>query len=142
MSHYWIAVACQKHVARGRAESICQVCHGKAEPLKRMKEGDWIIYYSPTVEFGKKEPYRCFTAIGRVKPKPPYQHEMSPDFIPWRRDIAYIAAQDAAIEPLIEKLHFIADKTKWGFPFRRGCFTINEADFRIIATAMGVSFEA
>jgi hypothetical protein len=135
---YWIAVACKSHVQRGVKEGICQVCHGKAGPLQMMQEGDFIIYYSPTLEFGKKEPCRHFTAIGRVVARAPYQHQMSPDFIPWRRDVAYLKAKDAAIEPLIAMLTFIQDKTKWGFPFKRGCITISEQDFLLIARAMGV----
>ncbi len=134
---YWIAVACYNHVQRGLKEGICQVCHGKGAPLKKMQEGDYLIYYSPTIEFGQKEPKRCFTAIGRILARPAYTHAMSPDFIPWRRDVAYMPAHDAPIEPLIPVLEFIQDKTKWGFPFKRGCFTISKEDFLRIAHAMG-----
>jgi len=135
---YWIAVASREHVKRGVAEGCAQVCHGKPGPLKQMTADDWIVYYSPTEQFGEKMPCRKFTAIGRVKPKEPYQYRMSADFIPWRRDIAFLAAKEAPIEPLIDQLSFIQNKQRWGFPFRRGCFSISVSDFRLIAASMGI----
>jgi hypothetical protein len=36
-----------KLVERGVSGGFCQLRHGKAQPLKRMLVGDWIIYYSP-----------------------------------------------------------------------------------------------
>jgi hypothetical protein len=130
---YWIAVASREHVLRGVAGNFCQVCHGKDAPLRRMKANDWLIYYSPTERFGEKEPCRRFTALGRVLPSEPYQHQMAPEFIPWRRDIAFLPVREVPIEPLIESLSFIQNKRSWGFPFRRGCFAIPANDFRAIA---------
>lgn len=135
---YWIAVASREHVIKGIENGICQVCHGKQGPLKRMKPSDWIIYYSPTEKFGGKEPCRKFTAIGKIKNKDPYQFEMSPDFIPWRRDVAFVKAQEVEIEPLLDQFSFIRDKRHWGFIFMRGFFEIPEVDFRLIAQHMGV----
>ena len=53
---YWIGVASKEHVKKGVAEGFCELCHGKAQPLKRMNVGDWIIYYSPKEIFQKKTP--------------------------------------------------------------------------------------
>lgn len=138
MTKYWIAVASREHVQRGVKEGIAQVCHGKGGPLKRMKPGDWIVYYSPVELFGKKEPCRKFTAIGNIKDNEPYQFAMNENFIPWRRDVDFFKAKEIAIEPLIEQLDFIPNKSKWGFPFRRGCFEISAKDFQLIAQKMGV----
>lgn len=135
---YWIAVASKEHVMRGVQGGFCQVCHGKAGPLKRMSGEDWIVYYSPTIQFGVKSPCQAFTAIGQVEEGEPYEFQMSPDFIPYRRDIKFIEAQETSILPLIDQLDFIQDKKRWGFPFRWGCFAISEEDFRRIASAMGV----
>lgn len=135
---YWIAVASREHVKRGVAGGFAQVCHGKPGPLKQMTADDWIVYYSPTEKFGEKMPCRQFTAIGRVKPGEPYQHRMSADFIPWRLDIAFLSAKDAPIESLIDQLTFIKNKQRWGFPFRRGCFSVPLNDFRLIASNMGI----
>lgn len=138
MIRFWIGVASLEHVQGGVKGSFCQVCHGKEGPLKQMQPGDWIVYYSPTLKFEEKEPCRAFTAIGRIQEGEPYPFEMSEDFIPYRRDVHFFRAKQAPILPLIEHLSFIKDKTKWGFPFRRGSFSISESDFEIIASAMGV----
>lgn len=138
MTRYWIGVASREHVQRGVKGGFAQVCHGKMATLKSMKEGDWMIYYSPTHTFGGKDPCRSFTAIGKVQAGEPYLFEMSKDFIPWRRDISFLNAKDAPIVPLLDELTFIHDKKKWGFPFRRGSFEIQKADFELIAKAMGV----
>jgi predicted RNA-binding protein len=138
MARFWIAVASREHVKKGVSGCFAQVCHGKPGPLKRMNEGDWIVYYSPTETFGGKEPCRSFTAIGKVNTGDPYLFQMSKDFIPWRRNVTFVQAQDVAIEPLLAKLSFIKDKQRWGFPFRRGCFEIPESDFCVIAQAMKV----
>lgn len=141
MARYWIGVASREHVQRGIAGGFCQVCHGKQAPLKRIKPGDCIIYYSPTEKFGEKEPCRKFTALGKIVSTEPYQYAMSPDFIPWRHDVQFFAAHEVAIEPLLDTLSFIKNKQRWGFPFRRGLFEIAEEDFRIIAQNMGVISE-
>ena len=140
MTKYWIGVASREHVKNGVEWGIAQVCHGKGGPLKRMKAGDGIIYYSSVEAFGKKDACQKFTAIGKIKEGEPYQFEMSKNFIPWRRDVAFNKeAKDADIKPLIEKLSFIKNKDRWGFPFRWGCFEIQKEDFQIISHAMGAN---
>lgn len=135
---YWIGVASKEHVMRGVQGGFAQVCHGKEGPLKQMSSQDWIVYYSPTIKFGEKTPCQAFTAIGQIREGRPYSFQMSPDFIPFRRDVNFIPCQEISILPLIEKLDFIQDKRRWGFPFRRGCFSISEADFKIIASLMSL----
>lgn len=138
MARFWIAVASREHVMKGVSGGFAQVCHGKGDPLKRMIEGDWIIYYCPTGTFGGNDVCRRFTAIGKINADEPYVFAMSKDFIPWRRDVTFLAADEIAIEPLLDQLSFIPDKRRWGFPFRRGCFEIPKNDFLLIARAMGV----
>ncbi|BAB50150.1 EVE domain-containing protein [Mesorhizobium japonicum] len=67
MSAYWIAVASAQHVRRGRNDGFMQVNHGKAAPLRRVKPGDGIVYYSPTTILGEKDGLQAFTAIGTVR---------------------------------------------------------------------------
>lgn len=138
MTRYWIGVASHEHVQRGVKGGFVQVCHGKIGTLKYMSEGDWLIYYSPTYHFGKKDACRYFTAIGKVDYGEPYTFEMSEDFIPWRRNVTFLEAKQVPIGPLLEELTFIKDKKKWGFPFRIGSFEIPPHDFNIIAKDMGV----
>jgi hypothetical protein len=141
MERYWIGVASREHILRGAAGGFCQVCHGKKGPLNQMTEGDWIVYYSPKEQFGGKEPCRRFTVIGRIAKGESYLFQMSEDFTPWRRDATFLASKEAPIEPLIDHLSFIKDKQRWGFPFRRGCFSISQEDFRLIASSMGINID-
>jgi len=138
MPKYWIGVASHEHVQKGVEEGIAQVCHGKGGPLKRMKPGDWIIYYSPVEFFGEKEQCRKFTAVGKIKDNDPYQFCMNKDFVPWRRDVSFVKAKDVEIKQLIDRLDFIRNKKRWGFSFRRGCFEIFQKDFCLITQKMGV----
>lgn len=137
MTHYWIAVASREHVKLGVKGGFMQVCHGKCGPLQRIKPGDWVLYYSPVEIFGEKTPCRKFTALGKVSEGEPYQVKMSDDFIPWRRDVVFMKIHEVAIEPLLNDLTFIINKQRWGFPFRRGCFTISLQDFICITKNMG-----
>ena len=138
MARYWIGVASREHVQRGVKEGFAQVCHGKPGPLRLMKGGDWIVYYSPSIQFGGKEPCQSFTAIGNIDGKDPYTFPMSEDFVPWRRDVSFLTSREAPIRPLLDHLSFIKDKRRWGFPFRRGYFEISHGDFQVISHAMGM----
>jgi hypothetical protein len=133
---YWIGVASKDHVARGVSGGFCQLCHGKAQPLKRMARGDWIIYYSPKKTMGGDDACQQFTAIGRVVGDEVYQFEMTPEFIASRRDIEFLPAQAADIRPLINQLHFIQNKSRWGYAFRFGHIEIPQEDFELIAAKM------
>jgi predicted RNA-binding protein len=133
---YWIGVASKDHVSRGVAGGFSQLCHGKAQPLKRMAVGDWLIYYSPKEVFEEKTLCQKFTAIGEVVGSAVYKVEMFPGFSPYRRDICFHPATETPIKPLLEQLSFIKDKSKWGYMFRFGHLEIPKADFELIAAAM------
>lgn len=136
-TRYWIGVASLNHVQRGVVGGFCQLCHGKAQPLRRMNVGDWLIYYSPKKTFEGADPLQAFTAIGRVVGEQVYAFEMFPGFVPFRRDIRFDAgAQAVLIRPLIEQLDFIKDKRHWGQAFRYGHIEITRQDFELIATRM------
>ncbi|SMF01813.1 EVE domain-containing protein [Pseudogulbenkiania subflava] len=137
MSRNWIAVASAEHVRHGRAEGFMQVCHGKAAPLRRLRPGDRVVYYSPTERFGGSAPLRTFTAIGTVRDGGPYQVDMGDGFLPFRRDVRWLDAHETAIAPLLGLLALTAGKSNWGYPFRFGLVEIAEPDLRLIATAMG-----
>ena len=137
-ARYWIGVASKNHVTRGVEGGFAQLGHGKKSALQRMRPGDWIVYYSPRTALEGGEPVQAFTAIGRVLERDAYVGDMGPDFKPWRRDVRYLPARDAAIRPLLEHLSFITDVTRWGYPFHRGHLEMTRADFERIAGAMGV----
>ncbi|MFB9982882.1 EVE domain-containing protein [Mesorhizobium kowhaii] len=136
MSAYWIAVASADHVRRGRLGGFMQVNHGKAAPLRRVKPGDGIIYYSPTTVLREKDGLQAFTAIGTVREGEPYQGDMGGGFTPFRRDVAWAKAEETSIKPLLDRLEFTAGKSNWGYQLRFGLFEISDHDFRVIAKAM------
>ena len=134
---FWIGVVGRAHVQRGVGEGIAQLGHGKAAPLRRMHEGDWLIYYSPREDVSRGEPVQAFTAIGRLVDEEVRQVVVSESFAPCRRSIAYAPSHEAPIEPLLGELSFIKSPERWGSVFRFGLLEISRDDFAVIATAMG-----
>lgn len=122
MNAYWIAVASADHVRRGRAAGFMQVNHGKAAPLRRVKPGDGIIYYSPTTIMGEKDGLQAFTAIGTVREGEPYEGDMGGGFTPFRRDVEWARAEETSIKPLLDRLEFTAGRSNWGYSFALACF--------------------
>lgn len=132
----WIAVASAEHVRIGRAGGFMQVCHGKQAPLRRIRPGDLVTYYSPSEVYRSKQPLQCFTAFGMVLPGEPYAFDMGGGFVPFRRDVAWREAQVAPIRPLLDALDFTAGQRNWGAPFRYGLFPVSDHDMGLIAEIM------
>jgi hypothetical protein len=139
MTKYWIGVASRDHVRTGKAGGFCQLCHGKAAPLRRLKAGDRIIYYSPRERMRDGAPVRAFTAIGEVAAEEPAPHDTGGGFVPYRRSVTFYKASDAPILPLLPLLSFTRDRRQWGTALRQGVFAINRNDYDIIACAMGAT---
>jgi len=136
-ARYFVGVASRDNVQRGVEGGFCQLCHGKAAPLKRMRPGDWIAYYSGKESFDGHEPCQRFTALGRVGEGESYPFDMGDGFVPFRRDVAFLStAREVDIRPLVPGLAFIPDKVRWGYPFRRGYLEVSREDFALIARAM------
>lgn len=133
----WIAVASAEHVRRGRREGFMQVCHGKCGPLARIRPGDRVAYYSPTLSFGGKDRLQAFTAIGTVRPGEAYAFDMGGGFVPFRRDVDWDEGTvDAAIAPLLPRLSFTAGRSHWGQAFRFGLLRVTEDDLDCIGQAL------
>ena len=142
MQNYWVGVVSRSHVQRGVAGGFIQLNHGKKEPVKRLKAGDWLTMYSPRTSYPDGAPLQAFTAIGVVRTGDVYQVEISPDFKPYRVDVDFLEVKEAPIRPLIQRLSFIKDKSHWGATFRFGQLRVPAADFGLIAEAMGASLPA
>ena len=136
MPRNWIAVASAEHVAHSRQHGFMQVCHGKAAPLRRLRPGERVIYYSPERAFRSGDGLQAFTACGVVGECPPYQVNMAEGFAPWRRDVTWDDTDEAPIPPILDRLHFTQGKRNWGYLFRFGLFEIDLEDADRIATAM------
>jgi len=133
---FWIGVACKEHVENGVKLGICQFCHGKSAPAKRLSRGDFVIYYSSKITMEDNDPYQKFTALGEVIDDEPYQVEMGKGFKPFRRNISYFDAKHIDIKPLVSSLPFIKNKKSWGYVFRYGFLEIDVDSFELIAINM------
>jgi hypothetical protein len=131
LRHNWIAVASAAHARLGCAtpqQGFMQVCPGKKAPLKRVQPGDRVVYYAPTVTLGGKDRLQSFVSIGVVLPGEPYAFDMGGGFVPFRPEVAYVAALEAPIAPLLDALEFVEDRAQRGYKFRFGLFQVSEAD--------------
>ncbi len=141
----WIAVASAEHARRGRDHEpvgFMQVGHGKGAPLRRLAPGDRVAYYAPTTVLGAKDGLQSLVSIGVVQPGAPYQGHMGNGFVPWRRDVRYLSAQETPIAPLLDAFEFVEDRARWGAKFRFGLFEISTHDMRLIAQAMRANADA
>jgi hypothetical protein len=126
-----------------------------------------VAYYAPTITMGGKDKLQSFVSIGVVQAGEPYayrdagppQGAMAPSggsaahavasvgatpymgggFVPYRRDVRYLSAQEAPITPLLEQFDFVEDRARWGYKFRFGLFSVSDADMARIAHAMSAS---
>ena len=132
----WIAVASAEHVRAGVAAGIMQVCHGKAQPLRRLRAGDRVAYYSPTETFRGGDRLQAFTAFGFVAEGEPYLQDVGASFTPFRRNVAWKPTVPAPAAPLLPTLDFAAGKRNWAYPLRFGLVEIGRADIDRIEAAM------
>lgn len=133
---YWITVVSKDHIKRGVAGGFMQANHGKPGALKKLHVNDWVIFYSPKVTYEGDEKLQAFTAIGQVTGSEVYQHKVSDDFIPYRRDIRFYTCKEVPFIPLIAQMEFISNKKAWGYHFRFGFFEIGKTDFNLIRSKM------
>ena len=131
---FWIGVVSREHVLIGVAGGFAMMNHGKLAPLKRLGPGDGLAYYSPRTAWPEGEVLKAFTAIGTVRDAAPYQAEMRPGMLGYRRDIDWLPAAETPISLVIDRLEFA--RGNWGMLARRGLFEISDADFQTIRTAM------
>ena len=83
-----------------------------------------------------KDNFQSFVSVGVVQPGEPYAFDMGGGFVPFRRDVAYVAAQEASILPLLDAFEFVENRERWGYKFRFGLFDVSDHDMRLIAAAM------
>ncbi|MGI8525244.1 MAG: EVE domain-containing protein [Pseudolabrys sp.] len=134
---YWLAVASAEHVRLGRADGFMQLGHGKLAPLKRVRPGDRIVYYSPATAYGGKDKLQSLVAIGVIKDREPYRADLGQGLWLFRRDVAWKKAKEAPIAPLLDRLELTRGKANRGYQLRFGLINIGKRDMTLIARAMG-----
>lgn len=117
-----------------------QVGHGKLAPLKRIKPGDLVTYYAPTITLGGKVKCQSFVSFGIVENGEPYAFDMG-GFVPFRRDVSYLESAETPISPMLDAFEFVEDRSRWGYKFRFGLFSISDRDMTLIANAMHVNID-
>lgn len=117
-----------------------QVCHGKLAPIKRVLPGDLVAYYAPTLTMGGKEKCQSFVSFGIVESGDPYAFDMG-GFVPYRRNVRYLKAVETPIAPLLDDFEFVEDRSRWGYKFRFGLFSISDHDMQLIASAMQMNLD-
>jgi len=128
----WLGVVSADHVQRALAEGVCQVCHGKAGPLKKMVAGDNFIYYSPRTRRDGGISLRSFTAAGTIADDEVYQYEMTPSFKPFRRRVSWdYSFHPVALTDIAGELELTAE-ANWGYSLRRGLIPLSDFDFERI----------
>ena len=132
----WLGVVSRAHVQRGQSGGFAQLCHGKAQPLRRMRCGDWLVYYSPSIEMGGA-PLRAFSALGQLVDDDVFPFDMGGGFVPFRRHVQYLATREVPLDAVKDRLELCAS-AHWSMSLRRGHLPLCAGDLRIIAEAMGV----
>ncbi|MGE2718953.1 EVE domain-containing protein [Mycolicibacterium celeriflavum] len=132
----WINTVSRDHVELGVRGRFTQATHGKPTMLRRMARGDWIVFYSPRTVYPDGPPLQAFTAIGQIADDEPYRDPATQDGERWRRNVDFLNCTETPIRPLIERLDFIEDKSRWGYKFRFGVFKIGDEDLEVIRSAM------
>ena len=139
LARNWIAVASAEHARRGRDAGVpgfMQVGHGKLAPLKRVHPGDRVVYYAPTEVYGVADCFQQFVSMGVVLPGEPHAFDMGGGFVPYRRPVSYVTARETPIRPLLDRLEFVEDSSRWGSKLRFGLLAISDHDMRLVASAM------
>ncbi|MCS3470129.1 hypothetical protein M2401_003879 [Pseudomonas sp. JUb42] len=139
MSQGWLGVVSRSHVWRGVEGGFAQVCHGKVQPLRRMKKGDIFVYYSPSVEM-QGAPLKAFTALGIIQDDEVFEFDMGEGFVPFRRRVRYAVAQEVALDEVRADLDLCVPPN-WGIVLRRGLIPLTEKDVCTLARAMGVDLD-
>lgn len=137
MKKFCLIVASKDHVMKAAEGGFAQACHGKKGMLSKPRQGDGVVFYSPKKVLGntsKKNTVMCFTAIGHFSDD---KIQIDNEF--HRRRVSYAKnGRDLEIKPLLEKLNFIKNKTKWGIEVRNGMREIPEQDFMYIRDLMDI----
>lgn len=134
---FWVVTVSADHAENAKLWGIVQACHGKSEPLKRMRLGDGVVLYSPKTKFQGGAPLMAFTAIGRVAGDRPYMFDMGSGFLPWRLQVQWQPVSGPlAIRPLLDQLELTRHQANWGMAFRYGLTKMARSDFALIARAM------
>ena len=132
----WVAVISADHAAAAARDGFFACSHGDGRAAARPAQGDRFVYYAPREALGAGAPVQAFVALGRILDDAP-SPRMIGDFEAQVRRAAYESARPAPVRPLLERLALTRDRgSHWGMAFRRGLFTVSDADFAVIEATL------
>ena len=134
----WIGVMAAEHAARAVEGGFAMFAHGKHEAAKRVGTGDWVAIYAPREQINAGEAVRAFVALGQAVNGDLTERLMAPGVTGWQRPMIWLDVGRADVYPLLDRFSFVVDRSHWGMYFRKSLFKISDADFALIAAAMGV----
>ncbi len=130
---YWICNAALEHVNIVKKKGYTQINMGPRKPLANMNVGDWIIYYSPTINFEDSIPTcQKFTGIAVIRDTKIYpQGNQQPDH--WRRNVEFFDCNHHHPQDFFGKVSFLSEHCNWIQILNQPIFSISRDDFAIIA---------
>ena len=135
MMAYVIGVANKAQVGIARQGGFVAFSHGREAAVRRLAAGDRVIYYAPRSDFDG-DPVQAFVALAEVTGDAAHERPFGDHGLGWVRDARFEPVTEAPVRPLLDRLSFVRDKSRWGMAFRQGKFAIGAADYRLIAEAM------
>ncbi len=133
-----IGVVHRMQVETAAREGFVAFGHGKKSLVDGLCPGDTVIYYAPRTE-PEGAPVQAFVAHATVTGAAARERSFGQGGNGWIRDAAYDEVRETPVRPLLDELEFLKGRRKnWGMAFRGGRFTIGDADYRLIAKAMGL----
>ena len=121
----WLGVVSAEHVARGFEGGFMQVAHGKQAPLKRLKAGERVAYYSPGQTLGGPADVKSITAFGIVADDDIVQVDMGGGFTPFRRRVRWLSNHRVPIAALQAEPGFALSGPGWGAKLRFGLVSLD-----------------
>ena len=135
---YVIGVVHRMQTEIAAREGFVAFGHGKLALVESLSPGDGVIYYAPRTE-PDGHPVQAFVAHATVTGKAPRERDFGAWGPGWIRDAAFDEVTEVPVRPLLDQLEFLAGRRRnWGMAFRGGRFSVGEADYRLIAGAMGL----
>ena len=136
---FWIGVVHRQQVLIAADEGFVSFSHGRESTLKTVVPGDRVIYYAPRSKPGGP-PVQAFVAHATVTGDDMELRDFGGRPGHTRRAV-YDDVTEVPVRPMLDDLDITRGAANWGGVFRGGKIGLGEADYRTIASSMGVHLE-
>lgn len=133
---HWVCVVSRADAHLAQVEGRLRLSATSERRVRRLREGDGVLLYSPREGNREGAVVRRFTAAGTVVAGEAYQLGDDPHGS-WCRDVRFDDVRDEVeVGPLLERLSFVRPGAGWGVAFRPGFVRVAEADHRLVRAAL------